>query len=112
MTSPTYPVPQNPEQEAALEKALATRVLQKLETAQALFDADDYTAFREKLDALVDLKLPATSATAQNAANLARFLDTMKQGVAVDRNAADAVVNPPAPIPPAPAVPVVVPPAA
>jgi hypothetical protein len=103
--NPTYPVPQNAEQEAALEKALATRVLQKLDEAKALFEGDAYGAFREGLEGLVALKLPPTSATAQNAGNLSRFLDTMQQGLAQDRAAADAIVNPPPPLPPVPMVP-------
>lgn len=107
----TYPVPETPEQEAALEKALATRVLQKLDAAKALFASDGYTAFRADLEALVELKLPAASATAQNAANLRRFLDTMSQGVDQDVKAADAAANPMAPIAPLTGVPVVAPPA-
>ena len=105
MTNPTYPVPTTVEEEIALEKALAARSLEKFEAAKAMFAGEGYQAFREQLDGLIALRLPASSATAQNAANLTRFLDTMRQGVEQDRSTADALVNPP-PAPTVPPVPV------
>lgn len=108
--TPIYAVPTNDEEEAALQKALSTRHLQKLEAAQALFDGDPYVAFRRGLDELIASNLPVGSATRQNAENLARFLDTMIRGVEQDVRGAEAAVNPPpAPpevtVPPAPPVP-------
>jgi ethanolamine utilization cobalamin adenosyltransferase len=107
--TPIYAVPTNDEEEAALQKALATRHLQKLEAAQALFDGEPYVAFRTGLDTLITSNLPLGSATRQNAENLARFLDTMIRGVEQDVQGAEAAVNPAPPPPevPAPAMPVI-----
>lgn len=102
-----YPIPETDEQEAALQKALAARHLQKLQAAEALFASKAYETFRAKVDELAASNLPAGSATRQNIENLARFLDTMARGIEQDVKGADAVVNPAAPIPDFPRVPLV-----
>lgn len=107
MTKATYAVPATQDEEDALVKALATRTLQKLDTAKALFQGAGYKAFREELDQLIAMKLPTSTATAMNANNLVSFLDTMSKGVERDHAAADAVVNPPEAAPAAPSVPAV-----
>lgn len=107
MTKPTYAVPTNQDEEDALVKALSERTLQKLEKAKALFSGAKYKAFRAELDSLIELKLPASTATAMNANNLVAFLDTMSRGVDADHATADGVVNPPPVAPLAPPVPAV-----
>lgn len=104
-TAETYPVPTTQEAEDALIKALSTRTVQKLEQAKAMFEGPAYDAFRAELDALVELKVPAALATAQNVANLSNFLSNMQRVVQQDLDNANAVITPPPPPPVAPSIP-------
>lgn len=97
--TPTYAVPSTDEEEAAMQKALATRHLHKLQGAEKLFGGKVYESFRAKLDELLGSNLPVGSATRQNAENLARFLDTMVRGIEQDVKGAEAAVNPAPPVP-------------
>lgn len=89
-----YPVPKTDEQEAALQKALATAHKRKLEAVRDGLQGDVGTAFREKLAELQALKLPMGSSAKANVDMMLTNLATMETAINGEIAAADQVINP------------------